>query len=318
MRGSRVGRSGSSFHRSNSVVPDALYPQIEQEVILKFKMMSKLFPTRKNVTAGNQTKYVNVTQIFDESTQKATLNINIASYIIDDKHEGTDILGVKCESVSGVVTAVKCISPAVKSADKSDCDVPASAAAPSIELSGGIYTNTDADPWCDLNTDLSVAPAGKNWAGLGTCGYGSKILDKDEYCFPTCTLPKEPYGSVLCKSNIDGTATTVIDFECKTPAERNSLPNTGSACNIVTAKNQVQNLAESFQGNCAYDNLSKEQGCTPECKAGFKAEGQMYCNKNGVLTNNFRCMLPNTLTMKVEDGLDLATGTTYEFKCKIN
>ena len=254
---------------------------------------------------------------FDESTQKATLNVNIASYIIDDKHEGTDILGVKCESVSGAVTAVKCISPAVKSADKSDCDVPASAAAPSIELSGGIYTNTDADPWCDLNTDLSVAPAGKNWAGLGTCGYGSKILDKDEYCFPTCTLPKEPYGSVLCKSNIDGTATTVIDFECKTPAERNSLPNTGSACNIVTAKNQVQNLAESFQGNCAYDNLSKEQGCTPECKAGFKAEGQMYCNKNGVLTNNFRCMLPNTLTMKVEDGLDLATGTTYEFKCKI-
>lgn len=104
MRGSRVGRSGSSFHRSNSVVPDALYPQIEQEVILKFKMMSKLFPTRKNVTAGNQTKYVNVTQIFDESTQNSIKSIEaFFRAVVKDKLYWTrsilEFFGIKNEDI---------------------------------------------------------------------------------------------------------------------------------------------------------------------------------------------------------------------------
>jgi len=60
---------------------------------------------RKNLTAGGQTKYVNVTQIFDESTQQTIKSIeHFFKQIVKDKMYWTrDILhffGVKSEDIS--------------------------------------------------------------------------------------------------------------------------------------------------------------------------------------------------------------------------
>jgi len=45
-----------------------MYPMLDDQTINKCRGMRSSFSTNPKVSAGGQIKYVNVTQIFDEST----------------------------------------------------------------------------------------------------------------------------------------------------------------------------------------------------------------------------------------------------------
>ena len=45
-----------------------MYPMLDDQTINKYRSMQASFSTNPKVSAGGQIKYVNVTQIFDEST----------------------------------------------------------------------------------------------------------------------------------------------------------------------------------------------------------------------------------------------------------
>lgn len=89
----------------NSTGSDSKYPMIDDQTINKFRNVKSRFPTNKNVSAGGQIKYVNVTQIFDESTQITLKNLEyFFKKIVREKmywtREILNFFGIKNEDIN--------------------------------------------------------------------------------------------------------------------------------------------------------------------------------------------------------------------------
>ena len=78
---------------------------LDDQTINKYRSMQASFSTNPKVSAGGQIKYVNVTQIFDESTQHTLKNIEtFFKKVVRDKMYWTrDVLyffGIKNEDIN--------------------------------------------------------------------------------------------------------------------------------------------------------------------------------------------------------------------------
>ena len=244
----------------------------------------------------------------------STLTIGIANYIDDDKHEGRNLLGIKC--TSGSLTVTECLFPASKKTN-GVCilDTGTVSSAGETTEDSAVYSNADSVKWCSL----AALTEHTSWQSKGTCAFNPTRLDKHEYCFPTCAAENVPYGNVQCIET-NGVFTLENTFECKTSAQINALTDiSGPECDITQPLAQVASFAKTIStnpGTCNTDTnkLGRNSACQPECEIGHLVqEGEIKCEKDGSITNTFRCKRTDTIVLSPP----LTIGQTYQFQCKL-